>query len=186
MESKSGACEVRAVVAKLHSAGSGGEMNWRFWVLWFQIFFSLAKSAHISSISPIIPINNQTISVISMKIQKLNKSWIFLQNLWEPHSTVLSLYAIALLGEDRKSLKKSLTMASLWVHEDPKPVKVADCVYLTNAKAVRFLSSSILFPPHHNLIGSPFNIHACHRLSTLEQDSHASVVSISHLRNPFP
>jgi hypothetical protein len=74
-----------------------------------------------------------------MKIEQENQSWLFLQNIWEANTTVLSLYAVG-LASDSNMFLKNLSVASLWILKDPtdhgQEERVTSCAYIPNRKDV--------------------------------------------------
>ena len=126
-----------------------------FWIFWI---FS-GRFLHATNISSILSIsvleNPSEISVLSMKIVKLNESWAFLGNLWEGNPEVIHLYGIGL--KDKDSFFPGRGQATLF-HSNST---LAECYFILSSKSVRpfppplpsfqLISSHPLHDPSHRM-----------------------------------
>jgi hypothetical protein len=108
----------------------------KFLIFWFSISF--IHATHIPSILPISVLENPNeISILSMKIVKLNESWAFLRNIWDDNPEVINLYGIGLKKDD--SLFRGLGRAALlsWNQGAETHSSVSECFYIPSSKDVR-------------------------------------------------
>jgi hypothetical protein len=108
----------------------------RFWIC-SGIFISFVDATYIPSIVPIAVLDNpMEISILSMKIEKSNSSWVFLQNIWEDNPELINLYGTGLRSEDHIFQEGP---ASLWNWNQLSPntnSKIAECFYIPSSKYV--------------------------------------------------